>query len=33
MSGGSRFYWLTVQLASVAGGIYGAIRLFDWATG
>jgi hypothetical protein len=33
MSGGVRIYWLAVQIAAVAGGIYGAIRLFHWATG
>ena len=33
MNGGSRLYWLLVQLGAVAGGIYGAVRLFDWATG
>lgn len=33
MSAAVRLYWLVVQLAAVAGGIYGAVRLFDWATG
>ncbi len=33
MSSGRRLYWLLVQLAAIAGGIYGAVRLFDWATG
>jgi hypothetical protein len=28
-----RFYWLVVQLAGVALGIYGGWWLFDWATG
>jgi hypothetical protein len=27
-----RLYWLAIQLAAVAGGIYGGVRLFDWAT-
>jgi hypothetical protein len=30
---GPRLYWLIVQLVAVAGGIYGAVRFFDWATG
>jgi len=29
----ARVYWLVVQLAAVAGGVYGAVSLFDWATG
>ena len=33
MIGGTRFFWLVVQLAAIAGGIYGGVRLFDWATG
>jgi len=33
MSSGRRLYWLLVQLAAIAGGIYGGVRLFDWATG
>jgi len=33
MSSGRRLYWLLVQLAAIAGGSYGAVRLFDWATG
>jgi hypothetical protein len=28
-----RLYWLAVQLAAIGGGIYGGVRLFDWATG
>jgi hypothetical protein len=32
-SAGARFYWLAVQLAAIGGGIYGGLRLFDWATG
>jgi hypothetical protein len=28
----NRFYWLAVHLAAIAGGIYGAIRFFDWAS-
>jgi hypothetical protein len=28
-----RLYWLLVQLAAVGAGIYGAVRLYDWATG
>jgi len=32
MSAGLRLYWLVVQLAAVAGGIYGGWRLFEWAT-
>ncbi len=32
MSGGARFYWLVVQLAAIAGGIYGGVLLFNWAT-
>ena len=31
MSG--RLYWLLVQLAAAGAGIYGGVRLFDWATG
>lgn len=33
MTAAARLYWLAVQLAAVAGGIYGGARLFDWATG
>ena len=33
MSGAGRLYWLLVQLAAAAGGIYGGVSLFDWATG
>jgi hypothetical protein len=33
MSAGLRLYWLFVQLAAIAGGIYGGVLLFDWATG
>ena len=32
VSTGVRSYWLVVQLASVAGGIWAGSRLFDWAT-
>lgn len=32
MTSGLRLYWLLVQLAAVAGGIYAAVLLFDWAT-
>ena len=32
MSPGVRFYWLVVQLAAIAGGIYAGWWLFDWAT-
>jgi hypothetical protein len=32
VSAGARFYWLVVQAAAVAGGIYGGWRLFEWAT-
>jgi hypothetical protein len=28
-----RLYWLAVQLAAVAAGVYGGWRLFEWATG
>lgn len=31
MSAGTRFYWLAVHAAAIAGGIYGAVRFFDWA--
>jgi hypothetical protein len=31
MTAPNRFYWLAVHLAAIAGGIYGAVRLFDWA--
>ena len=33
MSAGLRLYWLAVQLAVIAGGIYGGWRLFEWASG
>jgi hypothetical protein len=32
VSAGLRFYWLVVQVAAVAGGIYGGWWLFNWAT-
>lgn len=32
VSRGKRLYWLVVQLAAVAAGIYAGWRLFDWAT-
>jgi hypothetical protein len=32
VSAGLRFYWLVVQVAAVASGIYGGWRLFEWAT-
>jgi hypothetical protein len=28
----SRRYWLILQLAAIAAGIYGANILFDWVT-
>jgi hypothetical protein len=31
MTASNRFYWLAVHLAAIGLGIYGAIRLFDWA--
>ena len=27
----NRMYWLAVHLVAIAGGIYGAVRFFDWA--
>ena len=27
-----RFYWLVVQVAAVAGGVYAGWWLFSWAT-
>jgi hypothetical protein len=33
VSAGQRVYWLLLQLAVVAGGVYGGWRLFEWATG
>jgi hypothetical protein len=32
VSAGLRLYWLVVQVAAVAGGIYGGWLLFNWAT-
>ena len=32
VSAGLRFYWLVVQAAAVAGGIYAGWWLFNWAT-
>ena len=32
MSAGLRFYWFVLQVAAVAGGIYGGWLLFEWAT-
>ena len=32
VSAGLRFYWLVVQVAAVAGGIYAGWWLFNWAT-
>jgi hypothetical protein len=32
VTAGNRLYWLLVHAAAIAGGIYGAIRLFDWAS-
>jgi hypothetical protein len=32
MSAGLRLYWFCVHLAAIAGGIYGGVRLFDWAS-
>jgi hypothetical protein len=29
---GRRWYWLLLQLAAVATGIYGGVRLFDIVT-
>jgi hypothetical protein len=31
MTASSRFYWVAVHVDAIAGGIYGAIRFFDWA--
>jgi hypothetical protein len=33
VNGTHRFYWLAVQLAAAAAGVYGGWRLFEWATG
>jgi len=32
MTSGVRLTWLVVHLAAIAGGIWVAVRLFDWAT-
>ena len=32
MSAGNRLYWFLVHVAAIAGGIYGAVRFFDWAS-
>jgi hypothetical protein len=32
VSGGNRLYWALVHLAVIAGGIYGAVQFFNWAS-
>jgi hypothetical protein len=32
MSLGNRVYWLLVHAVAIAGGIYGAVRLFSWTS-